>query len=164
MENMKYITFANVMSRGIFTVLIFIIVNDKSDYVYVPILNSLGAIIGGFYSIWLVFRLFKLPLILPTRRNILHQIKYSSYFFLSRLANISSSPSFECSSSIIKSFLSIVPKTISFKEMGLVANNSKVPIFFSSLKAFIVIAGISIKKTHGVKIKNDEFFRRLFTP
>jgi len=87
MENMKYITFANVMSRGIFTALIFIIVNDKSDYVYVPILNSLGAIIGGFYSIWLVFRLFKLPLILPTRRNILHQIKYSSYFFLSRLAN-----------------------------------------------------------------------------
>ena len=48
------------------------------------------------------------------------------------------------------------PKTISFKEMGLVDNNSKVPIFFSSLNAFIVIAGISIKKTHGVMIKNDE--------
>lgn len=87
MENMKYVTFANVISRGVFTVLIFIFINDVSDYIYVPILNSLGTIIGGLYSIFLVFRLFRLPLIFPNRENILYQIKYSSHFFLSRLAN-----------------------------------------------------------------------------
>jgi len=87
MENMKYITFANIISKGIFTIFIFVFINDSSDYIYVPILNSLGAIVAGIYSLWLAFYLFKLPLILPRRVNTLDQIKSSYHFFLSRLAN-----------------------------------------------------------------------------
>ena len=40
--------------------------------------------------------------------------------------------------------------------MGLVANSSKVPIFFSSLNAFIVTAGIKNKKIQGTIIKKDD--------
>lgn len=87
MENMKYITFANVISKGIFTVLIFIFIKDSSDYIYVPVLTTVGAIIAGIYSIRLVFLLFNIPLITPNKTAVLYQIKTSYHFFLSRLAN-----------------------------------------------------------------------------
>ena len=47
-------------------------------------------------------------------------------------------------------------KTIDCKEIGLVRNNSKVPIFFSSLKARIVTAGIKNKRTQGANWKKAD--------
>jgi len=87
MERMKYITYINVTSRVIFTILIFIIVKESSDFIYVPILNSLGTIIGGIYSLWLIFKLFDLPFTIPNRGMIFSQLKDSYHFFLSRVAN-----------------------------------------------------------------------------
>ncbi len=46
------------------------------------------------------------------------------------------------------------PRTMFWNEIGLVTNNSKVPIFFSSLKDFIVTAGTRNKSTHGANKKN----------
>lgn len=87
MERMKYITYINVISKIIFTILIFIIVKESSDFIYVPILNSLGMIIGGVYSLWLIFKLFNLQFTIPNRGMIFSQFKDSYYFFLSRVAN-----------------------------------------------------------------------------
>ena len=87
MERMKYITYINVTSRVIFTILIFIMVKESSDFIYVPILNSLGTIIGGIYSLWLIFKLFDLPFTIPNRGMIFSQLKDSYHFFLSRVAN-----------------------------------------------------------------------------
>ena len=42
MERMKFITIINVTSRIIFTILIFVLVRDNEDFIYVPILNSLA--------------------------------------------------------------------------------------------------------------------------
>ena len=87
MERMKYITYINVVSKVIFTVLIFILVEERSDYIYVPILNSLAAIFAGLYSLWLIFKLFNIKIIIPTKKVIISQIKDSYLFFLSRVAN-----------------------------------------------------------------------------
>jgi len=87
MERMKFITIINVTSRIIFTILIFVLVRDNEDFIYVPILNSLGAIIGGIYALFLVFKLFSVQLILPKRKMILSQLYNSYHFFLSRVAN-----------------------------------------------------------------------------
>jgi len=87
MERMKYITYINVFSRITFTIFIFIFVKDNIDYIYVPILNSLGSIIGAFYSLWLVFKLFNIQVIFPNKRMILKSLKDSYHFFLSRVAN-----------------------------------------------------------------------------
>jgi len=87
MERMKFITIINVTSRIIFTILIFVLVRDNEDFIYVPILNSLGAIIGGIYALFLVFKLFSVQLILPKRKMILSQFYNSYHFFLSRVAN-----------------------------------------------------------------------------
>jgi O-antigen/teichoic acid export membrane protein len=86
MERMKYITYINVISRIIFTILIFVLVKDSEDYIYVPILNSLGTIIGGIYALWLVFKLFSVHLLMPKREMVLFQLNNSYHFFLSRVA------------------------------------------------------------------------------
>jgi PST family polysaccharide transporter len=87
MEKMKYITYINVFFRVIFTALIFVFVKDENDYIYVPILNSLGAILGGLYSLYLIHKLFKVKVIIPNIDIIKKQFIDSYHFFLSRIAN-----------------------------------------------------------------------------
>jgi len=87
MERMKYITYINVIVKVGFTLLIFAVVKTKDDYIYVPLFNTLGAIIGGIYSLWLVFKIFNITIIFPNFNMILKQAKESYQFFLSRVAN-----------------------------------------------------------------------------
>ena len=87
MERMKYITYINVVSKVAFTILIFILVKNSTDYIYVPILNSLGAVIGGLYSLHLIFKLFNIKMVIPNKQMIINQMKDSYHFFLSRVAN-----------------------------------------------------------------------------
>jgi PST family polysaccharide transporter len=49
-EEMKYITIITLISRLIFLCLIFLLIEDKSDYLLVPIINGTGAIIAGIIS------------------------------------------------------------------------------------------------------------------
>ncbi|MCG8483481.1 MAG: oligosaccharide flippase family protein, partial [Clostridia bacterium] len=55
-ERMKYITIINLISRSIFLALIFIIINDVSDYLLVPLLNSIGIFIGGILGLLILTR------------------------------------------------------------------------------------------------------------
>ena len=87
MEKMKYITYINVSSRVFFTILIFVFVKDSSDYMWVPLLNSIGALVAGVYSVLLIFRMYNIKLKLPTLDTIIYYLKDSYYFFLSRVAN-----------------------------------------------------------------------------
>jgi len=87
MERMKYITYINFVSRVLFTILIFVLVKESDDYIYVPLLNTLGTVFGGLYSLWLVFSLYKINLILPTKEEFFLHLKDSYAFFLSRVAN-----------------------------------------------------------------------------
>ena len=81
MERMKYITYINVSSRVVFTLLIFVFVKEEQDYIFVPLLNSLGAISGGIYALWLVFRIFPLRFFIPSKAKIISQLKSSNPFF-----------------------------------------------------------------------------------
>jgi polysaccharide transporter, PST family len=87
MERMNYITYINVVSKTFFTILIFLLVKQKQDFIYVPALNSLGAILGGLYSLWLVYKLFDVRLHLPNKEVTFNRLKDSYHFFLSRVAN-----------------------------------------------------------------------------
>lgn len=53
-EKMKYLTIINVGSRIVFTVFIFVFVKQKEDYILVPLFNSLGAILGGVYALYVL--------------------------------------------------------------------------------------------------------------
>lgn len=55
-EKMKYITYVNLFVRSLFIIAIFILIKGPSDYVFIPLLNSVGALIGGVISTYLVFK------------------------------------------------------------------------------------------------------------
>jgi PST family polysaccharide transporter len=58
MERMKYITYLNILAKSIFTVAIFIFVQEQSDFYIVPLLTSVGFIVAGVWSLYLVQKEF----------------------------------------------------------------------------------------------------------
>ncbi len=55
-EEMKYITIITIISRTIFLGLIFLMVKESEDYLLVPIINGMGAIIAGIISQYIVIK------------------------------------------------------------------------------------------------------------
>ncbi len=55
-EKMKFITVINVVAKVIFTVLIFIYVDNSNDFILVPVFNSTGFIIAGLLSLLISFK------------------------------------------------------------------------------------------------------------
>ena len=85
-EKMKYITILNIIAKSIFTIAIFIFIQHTEDYYYVPILNSLGFIIAGVLSLWIVFYKFKIRLVMPKYINMKNMFFESSNLFVSNLS------------------------------------------------------------------------------
>jgi PST family polysaccharide transporter len=86
MERMKYITFLNVLAKLIFTIAIFIFVKRSSDYLYVPLLNSLGFIVAGVLALWIVFKDFGVFFRIPSFEDLKYQLKEGWYIFISTVA------------------------------------------------------------------------------
>ena len=60
MERMKYITYLNILSKLIFTIAIFIFVQEQNDFWIVPLLTSIGFIIAGILSLILIQKEFNI--------------------------------------------------------------------------------------------------------
>jgi len=58
MERMKYITYLNILSKVIFTIAIFVFVQEQSDYFLVPFLTSIGFLVAGIWSLVLIKKEF----------------------------------------------------------------------------------------------------------
>jgi len=88
MERMKYITYLNILSKSIFTVAIFIFVQEENDYHLVPILTSIGFIIAGVWSLYLIKKEFDINFKFQKVEIVIFYLKDGWYIFLSQL-NIS---------------------------------------------------------------------------
>lgn len=86
-EKMKFITIITVITRIIFTILIFVLIKGKDDFIFVPLLNSIGAILGGIIALRIIFKTYAIKLYIPQQNVIFQQLKNSYYFFISRVAN-----------------------------------------------------------------------------
>ncbi len=86
MEKMKYITFLNVTAKLIFTISIFIFVHNVSDYIYVPLINSLGFLLAGVWALGVVIKNFNVDFKLVSIENIKYQLKEGWYIFISTVA------------------------------------------------------------------------------
>lgn len=86
MERMKYITMLNVLAKLIFTACIFIFIREVSDYIYVPLINSLGLLVAGIIGLYVAVKDFKLKIIIPNLSFIIKTAKDSFQFFLSRVS------------------------------------------------------------------------------
>lgn len=123
MERMKYITFLNILSKVIFVGLIFIFVKQESDYIIVPLFNSLGFIVSGLIGFIFAVKNFNLKLYIPSRKSILKQFKYSTEFFISRVS------------------VSAFNNTNSFC-LGLISSNIMVGYYVAAEKIYIAINGL----------------------
>ncbi|MBW7650402.1 flippase [Anoxybacillus sp. ST4] len=85
-EKMKFITILNASVKLFFTLAIFFFVQDSSDLPFVPLLNSIGYLLAGGLSLIIMTRFFKVNLNLPSKSDVISQIKKSAQFFWSRVA------------------------------------------------------------------------------
>ncbi|MEA2018414.1 MAG: oligosaccharide flippase family protein [Campylobacterota bacterium] len=60
MERMKYITFLNILSKLIFTIAVFIFIQEESDFYIVPLLTSSGFIVAGILSLFIIRKEFNI--------------------------------------------------------------------------------------------------------
>ena len=86
MEKMRYISILNICTSLIFTVSIFIFVRNPTDYLYVPLINSIGAIIIGIIAIRIVLKDFKIKIHIPSQEDIKTQLKNGWHIFISTVA------------------------------------------------------------------------------
>lgn len=86
MEYMRYTSILNIIGKVIFTVLIFVFVHNTSDYLLVPVINSLGFIIVGVLGIYVALTRFDINIKLPSRSNIKYHLKEGWHVFLSTIS------------------------------------------------------------------------------
>lgn len=58
MERMKYVTVLNIIGKLIFTISIFTFIRKQDDYLYVPLITSVGSIFVGLVAMVIVYKDF----------------------------------------------------------------------------------------------------------
>jgi len=86
MEKMKYITYLNIFSKLIFTIAIFIFVQEQSDYYMVPILTSIGSIIAGILALWVVYKEFGISFRVQSITKLQYYFYEAYHIFISNIA------------------------------------------------------------------------------
>ena len=85
-EKMKIVALINILAKVIFTVLVFVLVKEESEYILVPVFNSLGFIVAGALGLFLSFKYvqFKVPSL-----KLMNQLLFeSSSLFVSNFATM----------------------------------------------------------------------------
>lgn len=86
MERMKFITYLNLTSKLIYTVSIFIFIQDEQDFYIVPLINALLAFFTGLVSIWIIYNIFKVKYSPPSYSNVSYQLQEGWHIFVSNIA------------------------------------------------------------------------------
>jgi len=85
-EKMRFITVINIIGGVIYTACIFIFVKESSDYLLVPLLNSLFFIATGIFGLYIAFKEFKLEFVFQSFKDIKEELKTSWNIFISIVA------------------------------------------------------------------------------
>lgn len=74
-EDMKYITILSVISKFVFTVLVFVFIKQDSDYVLQPVLVALGYATSSVVCIYIMRTKYKIRFILPSFKSIVQELR-----------------------------------------------------------------------------------------
>ena len=80
---MKYITIVNLSARLLFVVAIFLFVREREDYLWVPLLNGIGAMLAGCLSLYIVLGKERINLSVIPIRDLKLAYKESAPLFVS---------------------------------------------------------------------------------
>lgn len=81
-EDMHYITVRSLMAKCITTVLIFILIKNREDYLWHPILEAIGITIPSILGVIVLHRKYGLRLITPTIKDIVCNLKEGFNMFI----------------------------------------------------------------------------------
>lgn len=85
LEKMKFITILNVIAKLVFTILVFVFINEKSDYFLHPLLISCGFILSGSIAMFIIYFRYKIVFLCPSFSSIRLMIKQNFDIFLNQL-------------------------------------------------------------------------------
>lgn len=85
MERMKYITILNLLSKLLFTIAVFIFIKNKSDYILQPLFSTLGFIVSGIISMYVILYKWQIKIKRPVLTSILSTINGSTDVFINNI-------------------------------------------------------------------------------
>ena len=123
LEYMRYTSILNIIGKIVFTVLIFIFIHDTTDYMLVPLINSLGYILVGILGIYIALTKFNIKITIPSIRDIKYHLREGWYVFISTIA------------------INMYTTTNSFL-LGLLTNNTLVGYYSIAEKIILAVNGL----------------------
>jgi len=84
MEKMRYMTYLNLIAKLIFTIAIFLFIEKKDDIYLVPLFFSLGAIVAGLLSLYIIYKEFNIGFKLQKLSKLKEYLAQGWHVFLSR--------------------------------------------------------------------------------
>jgi O-antigen/teichoic acid export membrane protein len=85
-EKMKYITWITLTSRLTFLALIFVLIKSPEDYLFIPVINGIGALLGGGLSLLIIFGGKAVRFRLQPYRVLKYYLKDSLPIFISNVS------------------------------------------------------------------------------
>ena len=74
LEDMKYITMRSILTKLIFTLLIFVFIHRPEDYLWQPILTAFGMLVPSIWGLIILKHRFGVKIIMPPFKEIVAQI------------------------------------------------------------------------------------------
>lgn len=84
-ENVRYITLLNILSKIFFLVCVFLLVKEESDYIYINFYWGLGMILANSYVVYLLIKKYKLSIIIQKRDDLKKHLKKDFSIFSSQV-------------------------------------------------------------------------------
>lgn len=85
MEKMKYITILGVLTRLIFTLLVFVFIREKEDYIYQPLITSFGYVCSGIIALYFILIRWHIKVKFIPIQDVFKTIKNSTNVFINNL-------------------------------------------------------------------------------
>lgn len=85
-ERMKYITILNLLSKLLFTILVFVFVRDRDDYILQPLFVSLGFVLSGIVAMYYILIRWRVRLVAVPFKSVVRTIKSSTNVFINNIA------------------------------------------------------------------------------
>lgn len=86
-EKMKYTTMFNLCIKLLFTIAVFVFVKDPSDYILQPLFTSLGYIVCGIISMWIIIRKWGIKVQYPNYKAVYLTISSSTDVFINSIVH-----------------------------------------------------------------------------
>ena len=84
-EKMKFISIINIVTKVLMVFLIFMLIKSAEDVLLVPVIYSIGYVVGGLIALYQIVYKMKIRFVLPTLKASLFYLKDSSSIFATDL-------------------------------------------------------------------------------